>query len=263
MPKINNHKLIANAIEDVISDFPFSKYMDYSHDAYRNISKMVLNILKKDSKILDIGCGPADNIAILQKLGFKCTGVDDLQDEWHKKDNNRRKILKFAQLSGIEFIILNEEGLNFKENSFDMIMLNDVIEHLHDSPREFMNNYLKYLKPEGYILITVPNAVNIRKRLAVIRGITNLPDYHNFYWSKGSWRGHVREYVKNDLFLLAKFLGLDIKTLKGCDQIIGKKLKGFKKIIFLAITFFDDTLKDSLILVAKKPNGWTPKQNRS
>ena len=26
---------------------------------------------------------------------------------------------------------------------------------------------------------------------------------------------------------------------------------------------FDDTLKDSLILVAKKPNGWTPKQNRS
>ena len=34
---------------------------------------------------------------------------------------------------------------------------------------------------------------------------------HTYYWSPGSWRGHVREYVKNDLYLLSKYLGLNIK----------------------------------------------------
>ena len=255
----NIYKLIKNAINTVSNDFPFPGYMDYSHDAYINISKVTLNLLPKNAKILDIGCGPADNIAVLQKLGFKCAGIDDLQDEWHKLGNNKKKILKFANDSGIEFKVYGKDDLNFKENSFDMIMSNDVIEHLHESPREFFNSYLKYLKPEGYVLVTVPNAVNIRKRLAVLRGKTNLPDYHTFYWSPGNWRGHIREYVWNDLYLLSKYLGLEVKKIKGCDQLIGRRLKGLKKIIFLIVTFFDSTLKDSLILIAKKPQDWAPK----
>jgi len=41
--------------------------------------------------------------------------------------------------------------------SYDLVMLNDVIEHLHDSPRELLNDLIILIKPGGYLLITVPN----------------------------------------------------------------------------------------------------------
>ena len=35
---------------------------------------------------------------------------------------------------GIDFKLVTDNSLPFERNQFDMIMLNDVLEHLHDSP---------------------------------------------------------------------------------------------------------------------------------
>ena len=83
-------------------------------------------------------------------------------------------------------------------------MLNDVIEHLHNSPRSILLALLEALKDEGVLLITVPNAGNIRKRLDLLRGKTNLPPFSQYYWHPDPWRGHVREYVHGDLEQLAQ-----------------------------------------------------------
>ncbi len=131
-----------------------------------------------------------------------------------------------------------------------------MLEHLHDSPRVILNDFLEYIKPGGFLFITVPNAVNIRKRLAVLRGKTNLADYFTYFWTPGRWRGHVREYVKDDLFLLSEYLGLELVNLKGSDHMVNMRLKNILKKIYLLITKFDDSLKDSWTLVAKKPINW-------
>ena len=94
------------------------------------------------------------------------------------------------------------------------------------------------------------------ERLAVLRGKTNLPDYYSYFWSPGKWRGHVREYVENDLILLCKYLGLELVSLKGCDHMVSIRLKNVLKNIYLFITNFDHSLKDSWTLIAKKPSNW-------
>ena len=58
-----------------------------------------------------------------------------------------------------------------------MVMSHDVLEHLHHSPRDLLNDLCELIKPNALLFITVPNAVNIRKRIDVLRGKTNLPDY--------------------------------------------------------------------------------------
>jgi len=223
--------------------------------AYLDIANTVLRYLQPGSKILDFGCGPHDKTSILQFLGFQCSGYDDLQDDWHKIPGNREKILSFAGECGIEFKLASDGVLPFEKKNFDMVMLHDVLEHLHDSPRDLLNDLLELVRPEGLLFVTVPNAVNIRKRIDVLFGRTNLPGFEGYYWYPGRWRGHVREYVRDDLVKLSEYLNLEVLELRGCDHIL-EKLPLAVRPIYLFVTGIFTGWKDSWLLVARKRKDW-------
>ncbi|MCX6142885.1 MAG: class I SAM-dependent methyltransferase [Ignavibacteriales bacterium] len=252
------------AIRRAVEIFPFEGYMCTPHDktvkgAYSNIADMARRYLQPGSAILDFGCGPCDKTAVLQLLGFHCSAYDDLQDDWHKLPGNREKILSFAKNCGIDFKEARGGMLPFEKNSFDMIMLHDVLEHLHNSPRDLLNDLLELAKPEGLLFVTVPNAVNIRKRVDVLFGRTNLPPFEGYYWYPGSWRGHVREYVMNDLVHLSEYLDLEVLELRGCDHML-EKLPMFSRPAYLLVTNLFKGWKDSWLLVARKRKGWSAKK---
>jgi|SRR5678809_538770 len=247
------------AIDLTVSKFPFKEYMtsrSRPRKAYSNIAKTVVRYLKPGNKILDFGSGPCDNTAILQLLGFECTAYDDLQDDWHLIPGNQEKIISFARESGVHFKLAIDHTLPFEKNFFDMVMLNSVIEHLHDSPRELINSLLEFVKPGGLLFITVPNAVNIRKRIDVLSGRTNMTNYEEYYWYPDPWRGHIREYVKDDLSKLAKYLNLDILELRGCDHMLENRLSNLAQPLFLFVTSIFRGWKDSWLLVARKRENW-------
>jgi SAM-dependent methyltransferase len=248
-----------DAVQLAAEKFPFKGYMNCANGAYLSVANTVLRYLKPGSTILDFGCGPCDKTVVLQFLGFECSGYDDLQDDWHKIPGNTERILAFAKDCGIDFRLAADGVLPFQKNCFDMVMLNGVLEHLHDSPRELLNNLLELIKPTGLLFITVPNAVNIRKRLVVIFGRTNLPPFDGYYWYPGSWRGHVREYVGDDLRKLSNYLNLEIVELRGCDHML-EKLPVAARPVYLFLTRVFTGWKDSWLLVARKPPGWEAKR---
>ncbi len=248
------------AIQSVKERFPFEGYVDPERIPYHHIISTVLRHLSPGSRILDLGSGPCDKTAILQMLGFKCSAYDDLQDDWHKLLGNRDKIIAFAKDCGIDFRLADDGAPPFEKNSFDMLMMLDVLEHLHDSPRDLLNDMLEFVKPEGLLFATVPNAVNIRKRIAVFFGGTNLARFESYYWYPGPWRGHVREYVKDDLVKLSEYLNLEIIEAKACDQML-QILPARVRLIYRAITSVFKGWKDSWMLVAKKRPGWAPKKS--
>ena len=257
--------IVDAAIRRTVDEFPFKGYMlpkNTIREAYSNIAKIVLRYLRPGSTILDFGCGPCDKTAVLQFLGFHCSGYDDLQDDWHKIPGNREKILSFANKCGIDFKQANAGMLPFDKNSFDMIMVQDVLEHLHDSPRDLLNDLLELAKPNGLLFITVPNAVNIRKRINVLFGKTNLPRFEGYYWYPGSWRGHIREYVRNDLVKLSEYLNLEVLELRSCDHML-QKLPISIRPAYLFITSVFQGWKDSWLLVARKRQDWSAKKSLS
>ena len=247
------------AIELVKSQFPFPNYMDTTQDGCLNVAYTVLKYLQPGARVLDFGAGATDKTAVLQTLGFRCTACDDLQDAWHLEEDNRQKILKFADSLGIEFQVASDGALPFAKESYDMLMLHDVLEHLHDSPRDLINDLLGLVKPEGLLFVTVPNIVNIRKRLAVISGRTNLPDYSVYYWYPGHWRGHVREYAEDDLRQLAEFLALEIVELHCCHHML-HRIPRMARPPYLAVTRVFTSWRDTWSLVAQKKQGWTPRK---
>jgi 2-polyprenyl-3-methyl-5-hydroxy-6-metoxy-1,4-benzoquinol methylase len=171
-------------------------------------------------------------------------------------NGNRDKIVNFAATCGIDFRIVASESLPLHgDDEFDIIILCDILEHLHYSPRVLLLQLVELLRPLGFLLVTVPNAGNIRKRLTLLLGGTNYPPYEAYYWSSQPWRGHSREYVKGDLIALSRYLGLETVTLTGCHHMMGV-LPASAQRVYRAITAVFRDWRDSWMLLMRKPQNW-------
>lgn len=99
-----------------------------------------VNISSK--KILEIGCGNWD---------FAKNIVEEKQGKWIGID-----IYK----SDITSLIYNGTDLPFADESFDGIISNQVLEHVHDSakisPGHVIHNWLRVLKKGGFFIANVP-----------------------------------------------------------------------------------------------------------
>jgi SAM-dependent methyltransferase len=248
---------IRRACEMVAREFPFQGYMDARRDAHFSIASVCVRLLPVGARILDYGAGPCDTSAVLSHLGYRCTAIDDLSDHWHTLDGNRERILEFATSAGVNLIVSPSLPRKLSDESFDMIMLHDVIEHFADSPRQLLLEAIQRLEIGGFLYISVPNAVNLRKRLFVLAGRTNYPRFPAYYWSGDTWRGHKREYVKDDLAKLCEYLGLERIMLRGEHHRLNA-LPPWSRWIYKSTFGVIDSLRETLSLIGRKNNGWNP-----
>ncbi len=254
------------AIEIVRKRFPFPQYMELKDAKYLHISGTVCKYLSAGASIFDFGSGPGEVTAILQVLGFNCSACDDLQDYWLHENGKIKNIIDFYNQFNIEFHYMKDDcfDINYSAKTYDMVMLHDVIEHLHDSPRDLLNDLVAALRPGGYLFISVPNLVNIKKRIDVLWGRTNLGDYDFFYWYPGAWRGHVREYTKDDLIKLCNNLNMEILEISSCHFMAARRLKKYPKyvkIMYRMLTGIFPGWRDTWSIIGKKPNDWVPRKS--
>jgi 2-polyprenyl-3-methyl-5-hydroxy-6-metoxy-1,4-benzoquinol methylase len=78
---------------------------------------MILRELKKDWKIIDIGCGDGWLTKALRDMGFNCIGVDAYLEKWGKKECSYIKKMDIVDSC-------------FNDKEFDCSILIEVIEHL-------------------------------------------------------------------------------------------------------------------------------------
>lgn len=101
-------------------------------------------------RVLDAGCGNGTQLALpLIKEGFNLTGVD----------TDKRSIEHARRLSAgaanAKFFSQKVEDLPAEE-LFDVVILSEVLEHLAE-PRALLMTCIERLRPEGILLVTVPN----------------------------------------------------------------------------------------------------------
>lgn len=248
---------VQRACAKTLARFPFPGYFDPALGGHQAIVRTVARFLAPGSRLLDFGAGAADKTAPLAALSYRCTAVDDLSDEWHQRGNSRQRIRDFAAATGIDYVDSTAD-LPAGE-TFDMVMLHDVLEELHDSPRHLLNELLAHVRPGGYLFVTVPNHVNLRKRIAVVFGRTNNPRYEVYYWYPGRrWRGPVREYTRGDCEALATALGLDIVELTGAHHMLAQVPPRLRR-AYLAVSRLMPDTRDTWSMVARKPENWSPR----
>ena len=210
-----------------------------------DIVKITLASVSKGSRILDLGAGGLDKVVALSSLGYHCFAFDDYCDPWHK--SSMHDIEKIA--SDFDVVLLKGSlgslSQEWNLGKFDMIMLNDVIEHLSFSPLPLLQACSNHLNPGGLLLIHVPSCVNFKKRLKCLLGRSIYPSAKQFFLSEGVFRGHVREYAKSDLqFIVNNLSGFSSAKISSVTCMLGvvpSLISGVAKILFFFVPSFSDS----------------------
>lgn len=108
----------------------------------KRIEKMTRKI---SGSLLDIGAGTGSFLHTMQQSGWKVVGLEPAAAA-------RNVALDLFQLSLKD----TAELFNLPEQSFDVITMWHVLEHVHDL-HGYLSQIRKLLKPDGKLLIAVPN----------------------------------------------------------------------------------------------------------
>jgi SAM-dependent methyltransferase len=210
-------------------------------------------------RLLDIGSGPMDEAAVWSRPGFDRHAAGGLPDPWHRRGGNLARIRAFAEGMGIRFHL--QEGdcaIPFPRESFDVVTLFDVIEHLHESPRGILDAAGGHLATGGLLAVTMPNPVNLRKRIDVLRGRSNDPPADPIFLSFPGWRGHVREYTLRETEHICRAAGFEGVSATTCEGNAFDQLRGLPLKAFPAPGRLVPALRSALLVVARRPAGWVP-----
>lgn len=140
---------------------------------------------KNPKKILEIGCGTGETLSFLKQLCPKAqlNGIDisPLAVEYTKIRNH----FNAYQANAVK--------LPFKENSFDLVLFLDVLEHIKNDQKA-VNEAIRVLKNKGWVILTCPSL--------------------KFIWSHhDKILNHERRYNIKEVKDLAKKAGFDIYYL--------------------------------------------------
>lgn len=192
--------------------------------------------------LLDIGPNIGTCLMLAQARGWDTYGVEI----------NAEAARYCREQRGLNVVAGALDAHTYAENSFDIILMGDVIEHLRD-PLELMRVVQRILKPGGAVLISTPNIAERAGRLLQIK-----PNEHLYYFSPATITSLLRK------------AGFDVVGVKCLDRYhnltamtqsttFGGLFQTLAPVFRLAHRIVGDLviklpLRENLLAVARKPS---------
>lgn len=130
----------------------------------RKNRELLLDLFEYNPKasFLDVGCNRGSfTLKAAEKIGTNKIFAIEIN-----KEN-----VKLAMKKGIKVVEADlNNKLPFKNNSFDIILANQVIEHLYFTD-DFIKEIKRILKPNGYLIISSTNLAALHYRIMLLVGM--------------------------------------------------------------------------------------------
>ena len=134
-------------------------------------------------RLLEVGCGAGGLLLDLSSRGFECTGVETSEEA---------RAVAVEMVAGSDVLILSDI-VSLEEHSFDYLVSCEVLEHVEDDLGTLLS-WLKYLKPGGWVFISVPA-------------------HEEKFGPLDQWAGHIRRYSRASLEELLERAEVKLKKL--------------------------------------------------
>jgi ubiquinone/menaquinone biosynthesis C-methylase UbiE len=132
-------------------------YARYRESDSEAVEKLILGSgISSTSKILEIGCGTGNYVSALQRrVGCQCWGLDPSPEMIRRamKQNGR-----------VTFSVESAENLDFVDEFFDFVFSVDVIQHVDNCAKYFLESS-RVLRPHGLLATLTDSEDTIRQRM--------------------------------------------------------------------------------------------------
>ncbi len=147
--------------------------------------RLITSYASKKGNLLDIGAGTGDFLSYAKSKKWKVVGIEP-----------SLKAKEIAQKKGVSFVENTEE---FSDNSFDVITMWHVLEHVEDLDKQ-LSELKRISKPGGIVIIAVPNFKSYDAT------------YYKEYWAAYDVPRHIWHFSKTAILKL--FLEKEFQLLK-------------------------------------------------
>ena len=190
------------------------------------LSPWYANHIKKTDSVLDIGCGIGQESVVCAKLAKSVTGFDISS----KNITIAKNLARENNLKNVKFFVHNaENNLPFANNTFDKILIFDVLEHLKNRDK-LIKEVIRLLKKNGKLFLLTDNPETSWKNFQKSASIFYYADIdHKYEYSKED----IKKFLKNNGFKIISIKPDTFDTpLKPFIDLIG----GFSLKLYLQIS---------------------------
>jgi ubiquinone/menaquinone biosynthesis C-methylase UbiE len=210
-------------------DGPNYQYFEKLHLTYKSPGhlmhkkmKLVSSYVNPGESLIDVGCGTGEFVVQFKDRFNRLVGIDTsshaIEFTARRLGNNRNVRLECGALG----------SFHFPAEDFDVCLCLDVLEHV-ETPLLLLQEIHRILRPEGEIVVTVPNWYDI-----IVSGIFRIDPFHINTLTPWAWMRLLRR------------AGFKIKLCRAVDFPILKSDLLARKIYFLGMC---------ILIVAIRPPG--------
>lgn len=127
-----------------------------------SVPQSTLNFIGEQKSVVDFGCATGYLARLLTQRGCKVVGVEISPEAAVIAEQFcERVVVADLDFTSVAEILPNEK--------FDVAVFGDVLEHLRD-PWKMLEQVRSILKPDGYVVTSIPNIAHGAIRLALLQG---------------------------------------------------------------------------------------------
>jgi ubiquinone/menaquinone biosynthesis C-methylase UbiE len=188
-----------NNIESQVRDFYNNNYkrFDTSRFSVWNAVKDFVEIIPKNSYVLDAGCGNGKNMIYMEKQNINIVGIDF-----------STKLLDICKSKSLNVQEADIRILPYNDNTFDYVISIAVIHHLSNENDRInaLNEMLRVCKPGGKILVSVwalEQNKDSRFKFQLGDNLVKWEDTTRYYhiYNKDTITDLLKSYIVEKLFL--------------------------------------------------------------
>lgn len=193
-------KPLGNLAADIRDRFPKNLYAAFHAPRYAALLKCLRDFgASQNSQVLDVGLSPFAELAV-EELGVQLDVLDLGADRPGKHRSHYR-----VNLNDVNGATVAPQQARL----YDVIVLAEVIEHLHNSPNHVLAYLSSLMNLGGILIIQTPNAAALGKRIKLAIG----KQPYELIRDDSTDPGHFREYTLSELLMYATKAGFLVEKV--------------------------------------------------